>query len=237
MAAEIVMNATIPVHPYFPAEAVLPGYVANTFGAHALRGMFAAGATAILVPTYRIIKRTRPNLPNGEVATALWFTLSAFIHLFFEGYFSYNQSRMPASLHIFGQLWKEYSLSDSRYLTQDSFIVCMETITAFCWGPLSFACAYFIVTSHPLRHPLQIIISLGQLYGDVLYFATCSFDKLVAKMIYCRPEDFYFWCYYVFFNAFWIIIPFYLIVKSCAETKQVFAKVAELEKSPSKKDL
>lgn len=153
------------------------------------------------------------------------------------GYFSYNQSSMPASLHIFGQLWKEYSLSDSRYLTQDSFIVCMETITAFCWGPLSFACAYFIVTGHPLRHPLQIIISLGQLYGDVLYFATCSFDKLVAKMIYCRPEDFYFWCYYVFFNAFWIIIPIYLIVKSCAETKRVFVKVAELEKSSVKKDM
>lgn len=32
---------------------------------------------------------------------------------------------------LFGQLWKEYSLSDSRYLTQDNaFVLCMETITA-----------------------------------------------------------------------------------------------------------
>jgi len=31
---------------------------------------------------------------------------------------------------LFGQLWKEYSLSDSRYLTQDAFVLCMETITA-----------------------------------------------------------------------------------------------------------
>ncbi|GKT59678.1 3-beta-hydroxysteroid-delta-isomerase [Colletotrichum tofieldiae] len=235
MAPEILMNVSVPIHPYYPAGVTLPGYVANTFSAHALRAIFAVGATAILAPTYRIIKKTHPGLPNGEVATALWFTLSAFIHLFFEGYFSYNQANMPATVHIFGQLWKEYSLSDSRYLTQDSFIVCMETITAFCWGPLSFACAYCIVTAHPLRHPLQLIISLGQLYGDVLYFATCSFDKLVAKMVYCRPEDFYFWCYYVFFNAFWIIIPFYLILKSCAETKRAFEKVAELEKGPSSK--
>lgn len=31
---------------------------------------------------------------------------------------------------LFGQLWKEYSLSDSRYLTSDPFVLCMETITA-----------------------------------------------------------------------------------------------------------
>ena len=31
---------------------------------------------------------------------------------------------------FFGQLWKEYSLSDSRYLTSDPFVLCMETVTA-----------------------------------------------------------------------------------------------------------
>lgn len=34
---------------------------------------------------------------------------------------------------VFGQLWKEYALSDSRYLTQDPFVLCMETITAVCF--------------------------------------------------------------------------------------------------------
>ncbi|CAL3965508.1 unnamed protein product, partial [Diplocarpon coronariae] len=31
---------------------------------------------------------------------------------------------------LFGQLWKEYALSDSRYLTSDPFVLCMETVTA-----------------------------------------------------------------------------------------------------------
>lgn len=31
---------------------------------------------------------------------------------------------------FFGELWKEYALSDSRYLTQDAFVLCMETTTA-----------------------------------------------------------------------------------------------------------
>lgn len=31
---------------------------------------------------------------------------------------------------LFGQLWKEYAMSDSRYLTSDPFVLCMETVTA-----------------------------------------------------------------------------------------------------------
>lgn len=31
---------------------------------------------------------------------------------------------------LFGQLWKEYALSDSRYLTQNAFVLCMESLTA-----------------------------------------------------------------------------------------------------------
>jgi len=30
---------------------------------------------------------------------------------------------------FFGQLWKEYALSDSRYLTSDPLVLCMESLT------------------------------------------------------------------------------------------------------------
>ena len=66
---------------------------------------------------------------------------------------------------------------------------------------------YFIVVSHPLRHSLQIIVSLGQLYGDVLYFATSMFDHYHKNLTYCRPEAYYFWVYYFMMNFFWIVIP------------------------------
>ena len=57
------------------------------------------------------------------------------------GYFAYNHYRMPAMQDIFGQMWKEYSLSDSRYLTSDPFVLCMESITAVCAiRPLSPIC-------------------------------------------------------------------------------------------------
>lgn len=76
-----------------------------------------------------------------------------------------------------------------------------------CWGPLSFVVAHMITTEHPLRYPLQAIVSLGQLYGDVLYYATAMFDHFIRNLNYTRPESYYFWFYFVFMNAFWIVIP------------------------------
>lgn len=46
------------------------------------------------------------------------------------GYFSLNHFQMGPAQDLFGQLWKEYALSDSRYLTSDPFTLCMETVTA-----------------------------------------------------------------------------------------------------------
>lgn len=41
----------------------------------------------------------------------------------------YNHATLASSQDLFAQLWKEYALSDSRYLTSDHFMLCVETIT------------------------------------------------------------------------------------------------------------
>lgn len=51
------------------------------------------------------------------------------LHCFFEGYFMINHDHMASAQDLFGQLWKEYALSDSRYMTSDTLVLCMETIT------------------------------------------------------------------------------------------------------------
>lgn len=141
---------------------------------------------------------------------------------------------MPSRTDLFGQLWKEYSLSDSRYQTKDAFTVCMEAVTAIAWGPLSFAIAYFILVDHPLRHPISIIVSMGQIYGDILYFATCYFNEKVYDLIYCRPEPFYFYAYYIFLNAIWMVIPGYILVHSCGATAGAFKHLQQTTKSKKK---
>ena len=57
-----------------------------------------------------------------------------FIHLFFEGYFVINNTDLASRNSIFAQLWKEYALSDSRYLSSDPSVVCLEFITAVRWS-------------------------------------------------------------------------------------------------------
>jgi cholestenol delta-isomerase len=129
---------------------------------------------------------------------------------------------MASMTDFFGQLWKEYSLSDSRYMFSDPFVLCMETITAVrlslpfsfltdttqvTWGPLSFLTAFLITTDSPYRHPIQALVSTGQFYGDALYYLTSLFDDFYSGKTFYRPELYYFWFYFVFMNAFWLVIP------------------------------
>ena len=70
---------------------------------------------------------------------------------------------------------KEYAKADSRYATRDSCVVGIEALAMF-MGPLSFLCAYGIAARRPWRHTLQLLVSMGQLYGDVLYFMSAQFE-------------------------------------------------------------
>ena len=142
---------------------------------------------------------------------------------------------MASKMDLFGQLWKEYSLSDSRYMTQDPFVVCMETVTAVLWGPLSFFIAYAVLVDHPLRHPLQLVVSGGQLYGDVLYYVICWYNELVNGIAYSRPERYYYWAYFVLCNAFWIVIPLGLMWQSTEAIREVFARAKAVTNGSAKK--
>lgn len=201
-------EAVLPKHPYYPLGVEVAGYLANEWSVLTLLTIFATGCAAIFSCTYLIVTKIRPKLPTSELLTILWFVLCGFIHTFFEGYYAYNFRSMGPKQDLFGQLWKEYAMSDSRYLTRDAFTLCMETITAVAWGPLSFTVAGLIATDSSWRHPLQIVLSLGQLYGDVLYYSTSMFDFFLLGKTYWRPEPYYFWCYYFTMNTFWIVIPF-----------------------------
>lgn len=147
-----------------------------------------------------------------------------------------HHDHMASAQDLFGQLWKEYALSDSRYMTSDTLVLCMETMTVvspttmyqhsnysiytledftadsliptkLLWGPLCFVVAYLTATRHSLRHPIQLIVCMSHLYGDTLYYATSLFDDYVHGRPYSRPEPYYFWLYYFLMNFIWIIVP------------------------------
>jgi cholestenol Delta-isomerase len=123
------------------------------------------------------------------------------------GYFVYNHATLAGSQSIFGQAWKEYTLSDSRYLTSDPFMLCVEAITVAVWGPLCWAIVAAIAARSPLRHPLQIVMCVGHLYGVALYYSTSLTERAMTGTMHSRPEFLYFWVYYVGFNAPWVVVP------------------------------
>lgn len=77
----------------------------------------------------------------------------------------------------------------------------------FIWGPLCYAIVICIAKRSPLRHPLQIIMCIGHLYGCILYYATSLAELYFNDVSHSRPEALYFWGYYVGFNFPWIIVP------------------------------
>ena len=75
---------------------------------------------------------------------------------------------------------KEYCRADSRYASRDPFTICMEAVTAFVEGPLCFVIMYSMLKQKPWCFLLQFAVSLGQFYGDVLYFATSWYDGMLT---------------------------------------------------------
>jgi len=87
----------------------------------------------------------------------------------------------------------------------------MEGITGFVDGPLSFLALYAFVANTPYRHVVQLVLSLCQLYGDVLYFLTEYKEGFVHGIMW-HPQ--YFWFYFVFMNAIWLVIPLMCVYES-----------------------
>lgn len=81
-------------------------------------------------------------------------------------------------------VWKEYAHADSRYATRDAFVISMEAITAFFDGPGCLFVVWGLLHRAPWRYTLLIIVSVAQIYGDVLYYATCYLE---GELRCCLP--------------------------------------------------
>lgn len=201
------MASTIVNHPYYPLDASIPSYAANEWSVPALLSVFFSACALLFSTTYFVAKRINSSLTKGELTAIMWFVLSGAIHMLFEGYYVVNFAELGGKQTLIGQMWKEYAFSDSRYLTKNSLVLCMEAVTAACWGPGCLIVAALIMLRNPYRYPVQMMVSMGQFYGDALYYATSYFDHKIMGTVYYRPEPFYFWFYFVLMNAFWIAIP------------------------------
>lgn len=187
--------------PYYPKSLVLDAFLPQSIPAEKILLAFALGLVgAQLLFSLVYAQGTHKK---GSFGVALWFFTCGIIHTFVEGYFVYYNASITTDDSFMANLWKEYAKSDSRYMFSDPTVLMIEGITAVFWGPLSFYAAYLCYKNNQMRHLLQVLISFGQFYGDVLYYST----TLISGATHCNPDPYYFWFYFVFMNALWILFP------------------------------
>ncbi|KAI1879627.1 hypothetical protein JX265_002581 [Neoarthrinium moseri] len=215
MHGKIMAAPPAPAHPYYPLGVEIPHYVANTAPVPVLMISLGGMLGGVLLAACVLARRWNPNLTRAQLAVLCWFVLCGSLHCFFEGYFVFNHTTVASSQNLFAQLWKEYALSDSRYLTSDPFMLSVESITVFIWGPLCLLCAVTTAAkSSPLRHPLRIVACMAHLYGVALYYSTSLVETYFTGRAHSRPEPLYFWGYYVGFNFPWVVVPAFLLYDS-----------------------
>ncbi|KAJ3236884.1 hypothetical protein HDU81_010249 [Chytriomyces hyalinus] len=212
-------------HPFYPRNVSLPHYTPTQLSmVETLAIFFSWVFAAIGIATFLISRKSKSTSTR---LLFIWYITCALIHGVVEGYFAWTNKTIAGDQTVLSAVWKEYAMSDSRYMSSDSFVVVMEGITAACWGPLSLVIAYLIYRDDPARHVLQVIVSLGQLYGLLIYYITAHF----ANYEHSSPAFLHFVVYFWGFNAPWFFIPLAVlrssgmeIVKACRLVQQIGRK-------------
>ncbi|KAL2124414.1 hypothetical protein VTJ04DRAFT_779 [Mycothermus thermophilus] len=220
-------------HPYYPPTAAID-YVPNASPLSVILGAFGGLIGAWVLGWLGLAKRIssagKQGLSGADWFSVGWFALCGFLHIFFEGHFILNHASLASSQSLFSQLWKEYSLSDSRYLSSDPFMLCIESLTLLLWGPLSLLSVVLTArstrrrsaTEQTVRHLTQAAVSVAHLYGAALYYGTCGFAEHIRGEVYSRPEFLYYWVYYAGMNAPWGVVPIWLLWRSAKAIRGAF---------------
>ncbi|XP_071960164.1 3-beta-hydroxysteroid-Delta(8),Delta(7)-isomerase-like [Antedon mediterranea] len=206
----MVKNSSL-IHPFYPRDLNIPGYVPNDIEVSTILTVSFSGFGLAFLLSWLVARRARSV---GERLMIAWFGLSGTIHCSIELYFSIYHRTVAEDSSFLSQLWKEWGKADSRYVISDSCIVSIESITAWTEGPACFLIMYAFLNNAAYRHPLRIIVSLGQLYGTIAYFMVEWLDGFTHGPF---GDPFYFWFYFISMNSFWIVIPTLLIIQSWKE--------------------
>lgn len=195
-------------HPYSPASLELPGFVPGSLSQVYILGVFGAVSVAVVGVGWIISGRFK-YLSTVERTLACWWLYTGLVHMVLEGYFVFTPDFFRKT-NFFAEAWKEYGKGDSRYPARDTTTVLLEGITAVIEGPAALLAVFGILYRKSYEHVLPLAISLGQLYGDIMYTLTAYFEKEAIS----APGPVYFWGYLVFMNSIWVVVPILTAIRA-----------------------
>ncbi|KAG2321197.1 hypothetical protein Bca52824_014410 [Brassica carinata] len=173
------MEEAAAAHPYVPRDLKLPGYVPISMSMSTILAVYLGASLFVVTFVWFLLGRKKAHLDRLLMC---WWAFTGLTHMVLEG--------------------KEYSKGDSRYAGRDSAVIAVEGITAVIEGPACLLAVYAIAKGKSYSYVLQLAISLGQLYGCLVYFITAFLegDNFATN-------SFYYYSYYVGANGWWVLIP------------------------------
>jgi cholestenol delta-isomerase len=63
------------LHPYYPVDVEIPGYLANEWSLTTLLAVFGSACAFVLASAWLVARAAQPDLSRSEVLTVLWFAL------------------------------------------------------------------------------------------------------------------------------------------------------------------
>ncbi|XP_028800106.1 probable 3-beta-hydroxysteroid-Delta(8),Delta(7)-isomerase [Neltuma alba] len=233
-------------HPYVPTDLILPGFVPCFLSQSTILAVYGIASLAVVSSVW-IFSGYLPKIIKSDRFLMCWWAFTGLTHLTLEGYFVFSpkfyQDKTGCYLaevcksHIYNiiNIWNLEYLSrisvslakgDSRYAARDAGIVAVEGITAVLEGPASLLVVYAIACGKSYSYILQFAISLGQLYGAVVYFTTAILegDNFSAN-------QFYYFTYYIGANASWLVIPLLIATRSWRKTSAAFQVQGQTKKA------
>ncbi|XP_077988099.1 emopamil-binding protein-like [Glandiceps talaboti] len=176
-----------------------------------------------MVIAYVIAQVVGKKLPNVEKWVLVWLFYDAIVHFTLEGPFVYLSlvGTVDKSDTYIAMLWKEYGKADSRWLHSDPTVVSLEILTVGLTGPLALLLAYAVVKNKYYRHFVQITLCVCELYGGWMTFCP---EWLVGSPSLDTGNPLYLWCYLIFFNGLWVVIPIALLYQSWNALKAIHPK-------------
>ncbi|XP_010687888.1 probable 3-beta-hydroxysteroid-Delta(8),Delta(7)-isomerase [Beta vulgaris subsp. vulgaris] len=197
------------IHPYFPKDLYLPDFTPNFLSPLTILTYFAAASILVFTLTW-ILSGLYSKASKVEKLVIGWLTFNGLMHLTLELYLIFRPYFYKDKTgNIFAEIWKEYSKGDSRYLSYDSTTIALEGLSIFILGPANLLAAYAVATDKCYKNVLQLVTSLGELYGVVI-FLTIPFIE--GKQYSASPL--YFYAYFVGANFPWALIPLLIITRS-----------------------
>jgi len=131
--SSLLVHSTTMSHPYYPPTLSLPAYTPPIYTPTILISIFSILSVLVLSLAWQLMTIVNPSLTTRAKATASWFLYCGLLHIHFEGYFVKYRNSLASRSDLVGELWKEYALSDSRYLLrgkgEGEFVLGIEVLT------------------------------------------------------------------------------------------------------------